>query len=430
MLKKTTLSLVAVSLVASSAFGASSLEEAFKNGSVNGEIRLLNIVNTNDSTKASSASTGIGGKLHFETEALYGVKVGATAYTSNPIKPLTNETSPVTLMFDKDSQNKAKGFTVLGEAYIQADMGKTTLKIGRQQIDSPLAGSDDVRMIPNTFEAGLIINKDLPDTTLIAGYVRGMMGLDSVGGMTKYVSMSAAAGVDSINNIGGKPVYVLAAVNNSMKDLNVQVWNYYAVDVLNATYGDVVYAPKMGDVTLTLGAQYYNQKEIGKLKEASPANLVDYSVYGLKAGVASEKLGLTLTGAYNKVSENTATGATFTFGAWGGYSEWTGMNEMTTNTFGTSNMNNAKLMKVGVDFDMGALGLGKRILSVAQGYYDYDTKYTTGNKDQDTTTTDVVFTCDGMLLKNLKAQFVYETINAKDDSLDQKYLKAQFTYSF
>jgi imipenem/basic amino acid-specific outer membrane pore len=47
-------------------------------------------------------------------------------------------------------------YSMVGELYAQYKSGNTTLKGGRQKLDTPMAGSDDARMTPNLFEAYLI----------------------------------------------------------------------------------------------------------------------------------------------------------------------------------------------------------------------------------------------------------------------------------
>ena len=72
-------------------------------------------------------------------------------------------------------------------------------------------------MTPNGFEAIVVINGDLPNTTLIAAQVTGMTGWDNYGdeGFTGYSSMTdAALGVTGLGgaNIEDNPATVLAAI--------------------------------------------------------------------------------------------------------------------------------------------------------------------------------------------------------------------------
>ncbi len=63
------------------------------------------------------------------------------------------------------------GLTV-NEAYITAPIGsKTTVKIGKQQIQTPLAFSENWASVPNTFNAALVVNKATSNLTLVGAYV-------------------------------------------------------------------------------------------------------------------------------------------------------------------------------------------------------------------------------------------------------------------
>ena len=178
--------------------------------------------------------------------------------------------------------------TYLGQAYIQANMGKTTAKIGRQELNTPLAGMDDARMLPNLFEAAVVINKDVKDTTLIgavvtrmaagtfanvysangagsalsaqSGYGVATNGSTKAWETGKFMTMSQAALGDKAEN---RPVYAIAAINNSISGLTLQVWDYYAVDILNAIYAQADYKFKLG-LDMVASYQFWNENGVGK----------------------------------------------------------------------------------------------------------------------------------------------------------------------
>ena len=60
----------------------------------------------------------------------------------------------------------------VGEAYITAPIaGNNLLKFGKQEIDTPMAFTERWNATPNTFNAAVLVNKALKNTTLIAAYV-------------------------------------------------------------------------------------------------------------------------------------------------------------------------------------------------------------------------------------------------------------------
>ena len=46
----------------------------------------------------------------------------------------------------KDANGNHDSFSVLGEAYIQAEFSNTTLKLGRQELETPFVNTDDNRL--------------------------------------------------------------------------------------------------------------------------------------------------------------------------------------------------------------------------------------------------------------------------------------------
>ena len=445
---KKMLSIAAVAALATSSFAASDLAGAFKEGKTSGQVRAMYLKqdfssDMNDATKGNTPDTSgfaLGGKLAYETAPLYGISAGVAFYTTQDLGTKSDTAAKVDTSLYNDN---GSSYSLLGQAYLQGQFGKTTVKLGRQQIDTPLAGSDDIRMIPNLFEAALVINTDLPNTTLIGGYVARMAGWDSASdkpGLTQFQSMSRSAlntlADVSINHnaVGDKGVYVLAAVNNSVKDLTLQAWEYYAVDVVNAIYLQADYKLGLGkDMALNLAGQYYNMQGMGATKDllkdtAGLVGKIDYNVYGVKASLETP-VGLTPYVAYNKVSEQKdgLNGGTFVFGAWGGYPEFAMSEEFWYNS--GVNMNGGKSYKVGADYSLEKIGLGARTLGLAYTKFDAKDKYN-GNTDSDAAVIDVVYTCTGALVKNLDAKIAYTSIDRKDSANDAQRFKVIFNYNF
>jgi imipenem/basic amino acid-specific outer membrane pore len=441
-MNKTILSIAAISALAVSSFAASDLAGAFKEGKATGQIRIgYANQDMKDSTLTDTSAFAVGGKLGYTTGSLYGISAGVTAYTTQGMFKSNTDAKVQADMLDGRETGTAKSYSTLGEAYLVGQYGKTTVKVGRQVVDTPLAGSDDTRMIPNTFEAALVINTDLPDTTLIGGYVSRMAGHDSTSNKspyTKFNSMSRSAlgatvdtTLPTASAIEDRGVVVAAAIYAGVKDLTVQAWNYYATDVLNAVYLQADY--KLGlakETSLTLSGQYYNENGIGRTKDflkAAGAGKVDFSVYGVKAALGLDAIGLTPYIAYNSVSEQKDNGGgTYTLGAWGGYPEFAQMEE---SFLGTKNPNGMTSTKIGVDYNLEKLGLGNRTIGVAYGSFDYKDKYN-GNTSTDLNVVDVVYTCTGALVKNLDAKIVYESIDGKLNTDDRRWVKVFFNYNF
>jgi len=159
----------------SSANAAEDLKSMFSEGKVSGQIREFSIsrsVDVSDPAKSDYTrdANAIGGHLKFETADYKGLSFGTALYTTNGFlndtpKDDYTKVDPTLLGKDNDS------YSILGEAYLQYKYANTTFKGGRQKLDTPLAGSDDARMLPNLFEAYVLTNTDIANTTLVVAHV-------------------------------------------------------------------------------------------------------------------------------------------------------------------------------------------------------------------------------------------------------------------
>ncbi|UCN00848.1 hypothetical protein LCX93_02730 [Sulfurimonas sp. SWIR-19] len=176
----------------------------------------------------------------------------------------------------------------MNEAWIAATAGKTTAKLGRMELDTPLAFTETWSIEKNTFEAAVVINQDLPDTTLVGAYVGNGNGTESLGGSSLAAGPVATA---ALVNEGGKfdtygksGAYAVGVINNSFKPLTAQAWYYSVTAVADAYWLQAdLDASGLGVAGLTLGAQYSNIKSV-----ASGAKADD--VYALQVGYEMKDL--------------------------------------------------------------------------------------------------------------------------------------------
>jgi len=327
-LAKLSLAAIVVAGFASSSFAADTLADAFKNGKVNGELKAYyfsedrpdgagadGIFGNADDTKSGRNdifTTGV--MLGYKTAPLYGLTLGLTFQGS--ASPFADKGAKGN---DGDTANFASDMygsgAVLSEAYVAYNIGKTTAMVGRMFLDTPLVSGSGSRIIKEAFEGAAIINTDLPNTTLIAGYVQKFQsrtnGNGDVGEFTRNFSTNSGPNVD-LNNGG----YTVAAINKSVPGLTLTAAYAYAdayyktgagvvaVDGgVNIAYIEALYEGKVGEVGYVLGAQdYYNKIDDSKTSDDT------INVYAFKAGLSFK--GINGTIAYSQVSDdNVAAGA-------------------------------------------------------------------------------------------------------------------------
>jgi len=180
----------------------------------------------------------------------------------------------------------------MGEAWVAATLGKTTAKLGRMSLDTPLAFSETWSVVPNTFEAAVLINQDIPDTTLVGAWVgkgNGANALNGVGTLGINNTPFAGVGIDGVvgaeaaqHTFANDGAYAAAVVNNSFKPLTAQAWYYNVVNVADPYWlqADINCQLVKG---LTIGGQYADISPKGALLSTIPT-IKDSDAYAVKLG--------------------------------------------------------------------------------------------------------------------------------------------------
>lgn len=292
--------------------GADDISSMFSQGKAGGQVRMFYIdreYQGSAGNKTHRGSTAIGGHLKYETAELNGISLGAAFYTTNEID--SRNTKDQTLL-GKDNDN----YSILGEAYLQYKYGNTSFKGGRQKLKTPMLGDDDARMIPNLFEAYVLTNKDVAGTVLSVGHVtkfaQGTFGRTYSGGI-----LSATSGysyVDSQNQVGSfanvgtyafgektDGITMASAVYTGVENLKLQLWDYYAHDIMNIIYGEANYSwkcPLSDSLKPYAGVQFIKEDSVG---DEFGGN-IDSTYGAAKLGVKVE--GFDISFAYSKTGKN------------------------------------------------------------------------------------------------------------------------------
>lgn len=193
-LAKLSLAAIVVAGLATSSFAADTLADAFKEGKISGELRFWYFDRNKDiadtATKFYSAdmiSTGL--QLKYITGSFYGLSMGLTTQTS--AAPFADDKAKYVFGTGNSNDDMYGSGTQLSEAYVMYKVGNTTAKIGRQFIKMPMIGSSTSRMITQSFEGALIMNTDLPDTTLTAGAITKFQDRsDGEGGVGQFEALN------------------------------------------------------------------------------------------------------------------------------------------------------------------------------------------------------------------------------------------------
>jgi len=402
---------------------ANDLESMFANGKVSGQIREFSIsrhikddrTNKSDFNRKANA---IGGHLKYETADYKGLSLGAAFYTTNGFdmrddKASNKEVDPTLLGKDNES------YSMLGEAYLQFKYENTTFKGGRQKLNTPMAGADDARMIPNLFEAYVLVNTDLANTTLIAAHVtkfaQGTFGRAYSSANVPNKILAATSGysaVDPDNQVGDfenmgtyalgestSGVSIAAVTYTGIEDLKLQLWDYYAHDILNIVYGQVDYSWTCllnDNVKPFVAGQFIKENDVGdsQLKALGGDGNNDAFYYGLKFGAKVENF--TAYVAYSETSENDDGDSVYEnaiISPWGGMPAFTqGM--VTRHVF----LAGTKATKVALSYNW--KNFGPDLKTVAY-YASYDMDKNNGYTNDDTSESGLDFIYKPSFVKNL-----------------------------
>ena len=241
--------------------------------------------NTDITDDRDYTDISLGGKLHIDTNSWNGMSLGASFYTTNVVDGY-NEGQGVPF-FDADNHS----YSILGEAYLQGEWGNTLVKIGRQEMDTPFLDTDDIGMIPNTFEAALFVNKDIANTTITLAHVEKMAGVDAEANPAEFEDIR-------FNDY----VQIVGLEYEMMENLMVSGWYYNLKNpqTNSLIYADMIYSGNSDTISYEIGVQYAH-------RNLSDSNINHANIYGAMIDVGFENMSLNLGMAYNVSQDNYAT---------------------------------------------------------------------------------------------------------------------------
>ncbi|MEJ2414604.1 MAG: OprD family outer membrane porin, partial [Sulfurimonas sp.] len=175
---------------------------------------------------------------------------------------------------------------VLGQAYLQYDFSKNSVKLGQQIFESFLTKSNDTKMIPNTFNGISFETKEVPKTRIRGAYFVSQKLRDhsTTHDVITFGAGNAADPKDSWNGNDDSAIHkglsyanfkaagadtnhrlIVADVRNkSIENLQVDVTYTGVPDVVSSVAGELNYAIALGNgYTLTPGVRYMKQMDNG-----------------------------------------------------------------------------------------------------------------------------------------------------------------------
>ncbi|WP_304543861.1 OprD family outer membrane porin [Sulfurimonas microaerophilic] len=312
------------------------------------------------------------------------------------------------------SQVDPVGF--FSEAWIAATYGKTTAKVGRQELNTPLVFTSTWNITTNTFEAAVVTNEDIPNTTLMGAWIGTSNGYgDDVNQADNIGNVTSVNG--KFNTFGEDNAYVVGVTNNSYAPLTAQAWYYDIRKVAKAYW---LQADLDMDGVLA-GAQYVN------VNSDTDGDATD-SAYGLMLGYSMKDVG-TVKVAYSSVDDEGTFGvanyATRDQGAGAGSSLYTEMWWW----FGTVSQAGADTIALSAETTVSDIDL-------FLGYYSCDIKPTGSVAGDNNSVDEIAFTASKSFgpvdstVALVHDRFGYKGGTSTGDMEDYTTFQVYLTYNF
>lgn len=264
----------------------------------------------------SQYATAVGAQIKYELAEFRGFHAAVEFSSSHDIGFATGEG----VGHNAEISSTKGNYTELSQAYINYKNGGVNLRAGRQLIDTPLADSDDIRIIANTFEA-YTLSYEWESLTFMGGLLTRWQGTDTGLSAENHWSDTGEDGT----HFGG--------LSYSDDFIDSSVW-YYGISKdsdPNSATGNVANSSFYTDISLHIelskeyalhtSAQYLSQKE-------AHGSAMDATIYGAMAELVMFE-DFALSAAYNKSQKQEGKGS---FSGFGGGTLYTNMDSMILDT--------------------------------------------------------------------------------------------------
>ena len=282
----------------------------FEDGKVTGQIRSM-YMGYDEKNSNNRDATAIGGMLKYELASFNGFGGGVAFRTSNDITALSGEGAD----HNNELSGDSKSYNQLSQAYLSYKYDAFTLKAGRQVLDIPLADSDDIRMIPNSFNAYVLAYK-ADSFEIKGGYFDRWQGSD--------------AGLDDNWVKTGKNGTLFGGIIYDGEIFEANGWMYGFSNASQSAIVDGADANGNNSYYVDFGAHYHINKDIHihgvaqYLKQNERDNSgVSSEIYGLMGEFVIKDL--TLNVAYNDAKHQAGK---HSFSGYGGGYLFTNMDAM------------------------------------------------------------------------------------------------------
>ncbi|MBX7180521.1 MAG: OprD family outer membrane porin [Bacteroidia bacterium] len=304
---------------------SSKLWNAFKGGKVSGLIRYYFSATDNHSPYTDYFANALGGAIKYETGNFHGFRAGIEVYSnfnlgsSDLSKPdsISRQLDRYELgLFDVENPANKRDITRLTELYLSYTISKTTLKLGRQALQTPFLNVQDGRMQPSVAQGIVFETQNLGKMKIEGGWIIGISPRSS----SRWFSTAGSVGVYSmgVTTSGKKANYYGAISSKGVFFLGTQC---SPIPWFKWTVHDLFFENVMNTVLVQIdlnwaikpnwkiigGAQSIRQDAVGNGGNPNPENTYinpKASAITLGGRLGFEWKGLEFTTNYNRIFNN------------------------------------------------------------------------------------------------------------------------------
>lgn len=230
------------------------------------------------------------------SKASLGLQLDLSADLGHAFKLGYQETFLGTLGLEKNLVSSARQYAqandlnarAMTKLYVTKKYKNSLVKLGRQELSmniSPMAFSEDWNVFKNTFDAAVLVNKDIIDTTIIAAYIANANNHND---LSSFKNLSAKArGLES-------GAYMLTVLNKSVEKMPMMASYYALKDINSADSGSVLW--------LDVKSEHMPVKVAFQAAQLDPSNALEKTnLFGVKASSQYNNFALSL--AYSSVDD-------------------------------------------------------------------------------------------------------------------------------
>jgi hypothetical protein len=386
-------------------------------GNIDGDARMVHLVDSTGADNGAEASaTGMSLFTKYTSPEIYQTSFTLGARAVSQVYENSAEGSITSLGLVNIQENKEKDILALALANISYKTDDLTIRIGNQTLESPNVSADDVRLMPNYFQALYLEYWPLDSVMIAAAHVTAMMGWESAASNPyQFSSMSKAAFGEDANKANLS--YLTTGYYNKEHNLNADIWYYdlpsFSIgtqkEFMKGAITELNKESTFNTINLTSGAQYFTL--------SSQAGY--YNITGLQ--VSSQINDVTF-----QLDANFVDGTQRVVHFWGGVPEFCAMQEYDLGAFSDNgNIQSAYKTAINLDLSPGSS------FQIARAHYGGEDSDAVSVKAVDITDVVMSFTRSGLDFIMLYEHLNYtKSSTTTQEALDSSIVRIAMTYQF